>query len=122
VTEAADVLKRLPEERMREYFSALPDVVYSFADMVGQEPKPMRRPPPPPAAISRMEKTLTWMQFLAPDDARLLWTRAEGLLGRRSAGASASPPGTAHRRWQYGISVIALRLSGTREPRLCRLV
>ena len=49
LVEAADVLSRLPEERVQGYFSVWPEVVRDFADMVGRTPEPMRRPPPSPA-------------------------------------------------------------------------
>ena len=42
LAEAASVLKRLPEPRRQGYFSVWPEVIHSFADKVGQEPKPMR--------------------------------------------------------------------------------
>jgi hypothetical protein len=30
-------------------------------------------------AISRMEETFTWLMWLEPDDARIVWLRAEGV-------------------------------------------
>ncbi len=87
-------------------------MVCSFADLVGQAPEPMRRPPPSPAAISRMEETLGWVKFLAPEDARLVWTRAEGARWKEICWRFGIARATANRRWQYGLSVIALRLNG----------
>ena len=69
ITEAADVLRQLPPVRVRGYFSTWPEIQRRFADMVGVEPVPMRRPLPSPAAISRMEETITWNRFLERDDA-----------------------------------------------------
>ncbi len=112
--EAADVLKRLPEERVQGYFNVWPDIVQSFADMVGQTPEPMRLPPPSPAAISRMEETITWVQLLAPEDARLVWARAEGARWKEICWRFGIARATAHRRWQYGLSVMALKLNGQR--------
>ena len=43
LAEAAWVLKRMPEPRLSGYFSTWPEFVYSFADKVEQEPKPMRQ-------------------------------------------------------------------------------
>ena len=114
LTEAADVLKRLPEQRVQGYFNVWPEVVHDFADMVGQTPEPMRCPPPLPAAISRMEETLGWVKFLAPEDARLVWTRAEGARWKEICWRFGIARATANRRWQYGLSVIALRLNGRR--------
>ncbi len=114
--EAADVLGRLPEERVQGYFSVWPEVVRSFADMVGQTPEPMRRPPPPAAAITRMEEALEWIRFLAIDDGKLVWARAEGARWKEICWRFGIARATAHRRWQYGISVITLRLNGQRVP------
>jgi len=72
LSEAAFVLKRLPEPRLSGYFSTWPEVVQSFADKVEQQPKPMRLLPSP-AAISRMEETLTWTAGLAPMDGKIVW-------------------------------------------------
>lgn len=115
--EAADVLKRLPEQKVQGYFSVWPEVVRSFADMVGQEPVPMRRPLPSAAAITSMEETLTWVRFLEPIDGKLLWARAEGAPWKAICWRFGVTRSTAHRRWQYGLSVIALKLSGKRVYR-----
>ncbi len=114
LTEAADVLKRLPERKVQGYFNVWPDIVQSFADMVGQTPEPMRLPLPSPAAITRMEETITWVQLLAPDDARLVWARAEGARWKEICWRFGIARATAHRRWQYGLSVMALKLNGQR--------
>ena len=116
LVEAADVLKRLPEEKVQGYFSVWPEIVRSFADMVGQEPGPLRLPPPAAAAISRMEETLTWVRFLAPDDGRLVWARAEGAPWKAICWRFGIARATAHRRWQYGLSVISLRLNDRPVP------
>ena len=114
LTEAADVLKRLPERKVQGYFNVWPDVVCSFADLVGQTPEPMRCPLPSPAAITRMEETITWVQLLAPEDARLVWARAEGARWKEICWRFGIARATAHRRWQYGLSVMALKLNGQR--------
>lgn len=116
LVEAADVLKRLPEEKVQGFFNVWPEVARDFADMVGAIPQPMRRPPPSAAAISRMEETLTWIRFLAPKDGKLLWARAEGAPWKAICWRFGVSRATAHRRWQYGLSVIALRLDGHRVP------
>ena len=46
IIEAADVLKQLPPVRVCGYFSTWPEIQRRFADMVGAEPVPMRRPFP----------------------------------------------------------------------------
>ena len=114
--EAADVLKRLPEERVQGYFNVWPEVIRSFADRVGQTPEPMRRPPPSSASISRMEVSLEWIRFLTLEDGKLIWARAEGTPWKAICWRFGIARATANRRWQYGISVITLRLNGKRVP------
>lgn len=114
--EAADVLKRLPEVRVQGYFSVWPRIAHDFGDLVGQEPPPMKRPPPSSQAISRMEATLPWLRWLEPDDARLVWARAEGAPWKPICWRFGISRATANRRWEYGIAVIVWRLNGKRVP------
>lgn len=114
--EAADVLKRLPEQKVRGYFNVWPEVVHDFADMVGQKAEPMRRPPPPAASISRMEEALDWMQLLDGEDGKLVWARAEGAEWKAICWRFGVSRSTATRRWDFALSVIALRLNGHRIP------
>ena len=76
--EAASVMKRLPGVRVPGYFNTWPSMMREFADLVGQEPCPMRLPPPSAGAITRMEETLDWLRWLDADDARIVWMRATG--------------------------------------------
>ncbi|OHC75206.1 MAG: hypothetical protein A3G18_09650 [Rhodospirillales bacterium RIFCSPLOWO2_12_FULL_58_28] len=114
--EAADVLRHLPEAKVQGYFSIWPEIVYDFGDMIEQEPQPMRRPLPSAAAISRMDETLTWIHFLAPEDGRLVWARAENTPWKAICWRFGVGRATAHRRWQYGISLIVWRLNGRAVP------
>ena len=114
--EAADVLKRLPEQKVQGYFNVWPDMVQSFSDMVGQTPEPMRRPPPSAASIDSMEETLGWMQFLAGEDSKLVWARAERAEWKAICWRFGVSRSTATRRWHFALSVIALRLNGQRVP------
>ena len=116
LVEAADTLKRLPEVRMQGYFSTWPRVLVEFGDLVGLTPEPMRLPPPPAAAISRMEAALPWLTWLEPEDAKLVWARAEGTPWKPICWRFGIARATAHRRFEYGLSVIAWRLNGRRVP------
>ena len=114
--EAADVLKRLPEQKVQGYFNVWPEMVQSFADKVGQTPEPMRRPPPSPASISRMDETLAWLNHLDAEDARLVWMRAERTPWKEICWRFGVSRSTAIRRWHFALSVLALRLNGQRVP------
>ena len=111
VLEAAEVLRRMPTPRVRGYFNTWPELVRTFGDLVGQEPV-QRRPLPSPSAISRMEETITWNRFLERDDANFMWLRAEGTPWKEICHRCGISRATAHRRWDYALSVIAWRLSG----------
>jgi hypothetical protein len=53
--EAASVLRRLPEARVRGHRNGWPAMLVEFADLVGREPEPLRPGPPSAAAIGCME-------------------------------------------------------------------
>jgi hypothetical protein len=115
--DAAQVMRRLPSVRVPGHFNTWPRALVEFSDRVGQQPEPMRLPPPSPAAISRMEETLTWLRWLEPDDSKLVWARSDGTPWKAICWRFGIARATAHRRWQYGLSVMAWRLNGRRVPR-----
>src|SRR5690606_12443464 len=112
----ASVLKRLPEPRRQGYFSVWPEVIHSFADKVGQEPKPMRvirsR-----AAFSRMEETLSWTVGLSPIDVTIVWLGAGGECWTTIAWTFGWQRPAEHEHWIYARCVIAFRLNGGRLTR-----
>lgn len=116
LAEAADVLRRLPEPRVQGYFNTWPRALVEFSDLVGQQLEPMRRPPPSPAAITRMEAAVEWLRWLEPDDAKLVWMRAEGARWKAVCVRFGISRATAHRRWEYALAVIAWRLNGRVVP------
>jgi hypothetical protein len=116
LVEAAGVMKRLPEVKVPGYFSTWPKIVHDFADRVEQEPEPLSRPRPSPEAISRMEQALDWLGWLEPVDAKIVWSRAEGTAWKMICYRFAISRATAHRRWQYALSVIAWQLNDKRPP------
>ena len=113
---AADVFSMLPEGKPQGYFNAWPEYFHSFADKVGQQPQ-MRRPRPSPRQITQAEETLLWLRWLDPDDARLLWLRANRKPWKPICWELGISRATANRRWQYGIAVIVWRLNGNQVPR-----
>lgn len=116
VAEAAAVLRHMPAPRVAGYFSTWPEVARSFGDLVGQEPVALK-PRPSPAAITRMEEAITWNRFLERDDAALMWARADGMQWKPICHRFGIARATAHRRWEYALSVIAWRLNGRPENR-----
>lgn len=113
LAEAGAILRRLPEPHRQGYFHTWPDYFYEFADLVGQEPKPMRLQPSP-AAISRMEETLTWTIGLDPTDGRIIWMRAHNTPWKAICWKVGLQRSAANERWLYGLCVIAMKLN--RQP------
>ncbi|MEI4196531.1 DUF6362 family protein [Roseovarius sp. E0-M6] len=116
LAEAALVLKRLPEPRRHGYFSTWPEIVHSFADKVGQEPRPLRVLASP-QDISRMEETLTWTGCLEPIDGKIVWMKAHGERWKEICWSVGLQRSAAHLHWQYGLCVIALTLNRQRFNR-----
>lgn len=117
LVEAAETMKRLPQVRVQGYYNSWPTILRGFADRVGEAAAPLRRPPPSPAAITRMEETLGWLRWLDPDDARLVWMRAEGGRWREICGRFGIARATANRRFEYALCVIVWRLDERPLPR-----
>ena len=109
--EAADVMRRLPEVRVQGYYSLWPAMAVEFADLVGQEAPRLKRPPPMADAITRMETALTWLRWLEPEDAKLVWARADGARWKAICWRFGIARATANRRWEYALSVIVWRLN-----------
>ncbi len=104
--------KRLPQVRVQGYYNSWPTILREFADRVGEAAPPLRRPPPSPAAITRMEEALQWLRWLEPDDAKLVFMRAEGLQWKPICWRFGVALATAKRRWQYALCLIAWKLNG----------
>jgi hypothetical protein len=71
IEEAADVVARLPDERMPGLYDLWPRIVGDPVTGRGMAS-------PPPEAIDRMDETLAWLCWLEPEERRIVWLRAEG--------------------------------------------
>jgi hypothetical protein len=98
--EAAEVMKRLPPVRVQGYFSVWPAILPEFGDLVGREPPRLRRPAPAPDAIDRMEAAMPWLRWLEPEDAKLVWARAEGTPWKPLCWRFGVSRATACRHWE----------------------
>jgi hypothetical protein len=63
-----------------------------------------------------MEETLGWLRWLEVDVAKLVCARADRTPWKAICWQFGIARATAHRRWQYGLSVIAWRLNGRQAP------
>jgi hypothetical protein len=114
LVEAAEVLRRLPGERIRGYFNTWPDYLYEFSDLVGHAPRETSLPPPSPAAISRMEETLTLTMGLDPTDGKIVWMRAHNEPWKTICWKVGLQRSAANERWLYALCVISMKLN--RQP------
>jgi hypothetical protein len=114
--DAAQVISRLPPVRVPGYFNTWPAMFVEFADLVGREPERMRLPPPSTSAITRMEESLDWLRWLAPDDVKLVWARADRKPWKAICCQSGVSRAAANRRYQYALNLIAGRLNGRIVP------
>jgi Domain of unknown function (DUF6362) len=106
--EAADVLVRLPGEKVRGVYDLWPKIVI--------EPCAATRvAAPAPEAIDRMDQVLPWLTWLEPEERRLVWLRAEGVPWKwitRRLGVGRT---TAWQRWKIALLKIATRLNAAAE-------
>ena len=111
VEEAADTLRRLPEERARTARSAWPPIIRDFWEMYGAEPARLRLGPPSAAAIDRMDQTLEWLRWLEADDARIVWLRACDVRWKVICWRVGMGRDKAWRCWVAALILIASRLN-----------
>jgi len=116
LAEAAEVLKRMPTVKVQSYFSLWPKVIAEAGDVASFDPPRLKRPKPSPDAITRMEATLPWLAWLEPEDAKLVWARAERTPWKPICWRFGISRATACRRMEYALSLIAWRLNGQKAP------
>lgn len=110
---AALTLKRLPNpygSGARGYGSSWPDYVQEAKHAYGYTEVRMRVVPSA-ADIQRMEECIDWLRLLDPEDARIVWLRAEGIRWRQVCIRAGCVRTTAWRRWAAAILTIAKHLN-----------
>jgi Domain of unknown function (DUF6362) len=108
--EAADVLARLPDERVRGLYDMWPK-------LIGAPGKHARPAAAAPEAIDRLDEVLGWLMWLDPEERQLVWLRAEGLpwkwiIHRLGIGRT-----TAWQRWTTALLKIVVRLEVVEQIR-----
>jgi hypothetical protein len=111
LSEAADVLSRLPEPRAPGLYSLWPIV----PDVPASNGARTRPAAPAPEAIDRMDRALRWLCWLEPEERRLVWLRAHGLPWKRITHRLGIGRTTAWQRWTMALHKIAARLNATGE-------
>jgi hypothetical protein len=111
LAEAADVLDRLPEPRVRGFYSLLPLV----PDAPAGDGARTRPAAPAPEAIDRMDEAIGWLCSLDAEERRLVWLRAEGLPWKRISHRFGIGRTTAWQRWTIALLKITTRLNAQVE-------
>ena len=110
--EAALTLRRLPEkDKPRGYGNSWPPIVQEAKDAYGYTPGRLMRVTPSPAAITRMEQCFDWLLMLDPEDARIVWLRAENVRWRQICIRAGCVRSTAWRRWAAALLTISRKLN-----------
>jgi hypothetical protein len=107
---AADVLARLPEEKVCGIYDLWPRLVGASCASVSPAA-------PAPDAIDRLDEALGWLMWLDPDERRLVWLRAEGLPWKRITNRLGIGRTTAWQRWTMALLKIATRLNAAGEQK-----
>ena len=116
--EAAYVLRRLPEkDRPRGYRSSWPPIVQEAKHAYGYTPEAPKRVIPSAAAITRMEECLDWLLLVDPEDARIIWLRAEGARWRQVCIRAGCVRSTAWRRWAAALLTISKKLNSAAKSK-----
>ena len=106
--EAADVLARLPDERVRGLYDLWPR-------LLGEPCGHARAAAAAPEAIDRLDEVLGWLMWLDPGERRLVWLRAEGLPWKRITYRFGIGRTTAWQRWTMALLKISTRLNAADE-------
>lgn len=108
--EAITTLKRLPSVKVRGYFNLWPEVIHTKNELMFQKAlhSPLRATPD---AISRLEETFEWMQWITVEERKLIWKRAAHMRWKAIAYEFGYDRSTAWRKWVIACTKIATRLN-----------
>lgn len=108
--EAILTLKRLPPVKVQGYFNLWPDMLYSEAEILQMEKLPLRLRAAPDA-ITRLEQTFEWMQWITVEERKLIWKRAARVRWKAICWELSCDRSTAWRKWVTACLKIAQRLN-----------
>jgi hypothetical protein len=111
--DAALTLRRLPNppgSGPRGYGVSWPDYVQEAKHAYGYAEARMRVIPSA-SDIQKMEDCIAWLHLLDPEDARIVWLRAEGVRWRQVCYRAGVVRSTAWRRWAAALLTIAKHLN-----------
>jgi hypothetical protein len=108
--EAIRTLKKLPSERLRDYFTIWPQVIYTPIEIIRMDQTP-RKWSATPESISRMEKVFSWIHLLdSVEERKIILLRAKRTSWRLICYEFGISRATANRKWKNAILGITLKL------------
>ncbi|WP_323004732.1 MULTISPECIES: DUF6362 family protein [Pseudomonadota] len=111
--EAAITLRRLPNppgSGPKGYGHSWPEYVHDAKHAYGYHEARIRVIPNA-GEIQRMDECIDWLRFIGPEDARIVWLRAEGWRWRQVCIQAGCVRQTAWRRWVASLQTIANHLN-----------
>lgn len=117
--EAATTLARLPNppgSGPRGFGSSWPEYVRDARHAYGYHDAKMRVIPNA-GEIQRMEEAIVWLLYLTPDDALIVWMRAERRPWKQVCGRVGLHRSNASRRWLAALVTISKRLKRHEKPK-----
>ncbi|MDT8858456.1 DUF6362 family protein [Paracoccaceae bacterium Fryx2] len=111
--DAALTLRRLPNppgSGAKGFGQSWPEYVHDAKQAYGYDEVRMRVVPSA-RDIQRMEDCIGWLAWLDPEDARIVWLRAEGVRWRQVCIRAGVVRSTAWRRWAASLLTIAKHLN-----------
>ena len=111
--DAARTLRRLPDppgSGPKGYGRSWPEYVQEARHAYGYHQARMRVWPSP-RDIAQMEECFDWLRLVEPEDARIIWMRAEGRRWREVCVTAGCVRQTAWRRWVAALATIAQRVN-----------
>lgn len=111
--EAAITLRRLPNppgSGPKGYGHSWPEYVHDAKHAYGYHEARIRVIPNA-GEIQRMDECIDWLRFIGPEDARIVWLRAEGWRWRQVCIQAGCVRQTAWRRWVAALQTIANHLN-----------
>lgn len=108
--EAHRTLRKLPAEKVSGYFSSWPEILYTEAEIAKMDKKP-KQWFATPESISRLERTCSWMRFIAETESRkIIWLRASRTPWKLICHKFGISRPTASKNWQKAICRIVQQL------------
>lgn len=120
--EAALTLRRLPHppgSGPKGYGGSWPEYVRDARHAYGYDEARIKIIPSA-AEIQRMDECIDWLRWLDPDDAKIVWLRAEGKRWRQVCIHAGCVRQTAWRRWAAALLTVAKHMTANEKSKTKR--